>query len=167
MMGKRLLFSSAVGRKRDRAGTSSAHRNTGKTLSNANRGANTMALTKSFRETVQKRVKDDPAFRAHLLEEALNCFLAGDIDTGKNLLRDYLNATESTHIIADKIETNVKSLQRMVGPKGNPTTRNLFLIFNACTSNEGIKIKAYVTPDAEVTGKRPKRSLPTHACGGR
>ncbi|MGD0210505.1 MAG: transcriptional regulator [Desulfomonilia bacterium] len=126
-----------------------------------------MALTKSFRETVQKRVKDDPAFRAHLLEEALNCFLAGDIDTGKNLLRDYLNATESTHIIADKIETNVKSLQRMVGPKGNPTTRNLFLIFNACTSNEGIKIKACVTPHAEVTGKRAKRSLPKHACGER
>jgi hypothetical protein len=45
------------------------------------------------------------SFRAHLIEEALNCFLAGDIDTGKDLLRDYLNATESTHIIADRRDT--------------------------------------------------------------
>jgi len=67
---------------------------------------------------MQKRVRNDPAFRAQLLEEALNCFLAGDIDTGKSLLRDYLNATESTRDIADRISTNVKSLQRMVGPRG-------------------------------------------------
>ena len=102
------------------------------------------------------------SFRAHLIEEALHCFLAGDFDTGKNLLWDYLNATESTHIIADRRETNIKSLQRMVGPKGNPTTRNLFLIFNACTSNEGIKIKVCFTPDAEGSGKKAKRYLSTH-----
>jgi hypothetical protein len=124
-----------------------------------------MALTKSFRETVQKRVRNDPAFRAQLLEEALNCFLAGDTDTGKSLLRDYLNATESTRAIADKIATNVKSLQRMVGPKGNPTTKNLFLIFNACTSNEGIKIRACVSP-AETTGKRVQKNLTAQACSG-
>ena len=124
-----------------------------------------MALTKSFRETVQKRVKNDPAFRAQLLEEALNCFLQGDIDTGKSLLRDYLNATESTRTIADKIETNVKSLQRMVGPRGNPTTRNLFLIFNACTSNEGIKIRACVSHARGIAGKKAKRNLTAQSCG--
>lgn len=118
-----------------------------------------MALTKSFRETVQKRVKNDPSFRAQLLEEALNCFLQGDIDTGKSLLRDYLNATESTRTIADKIETNVKSLQRMVGPRGNPTTRNLFLIFNACTSNEGIKIRACISHARGIAGEKAKRNL--------
>ncbi len=124
-----------------------------------------MALTKSFRETVQKRVKNDPAFRTQLLEEALNCFLEGDINTGKSLLRDYLNATESTRTIADKIETNVKSLQRMVGQRGNPTTRNLFLIFNACMSNEGIKIRACVTPD--ISRKKTKKTISAHACAGR
>ncbi len=124
-----------------------------------------MALTKSFRETVQKRVKNDPSFRAQLLEEALNCFLQGDIDTGKSLLRDYLNATESTRTIADKIETNVKSLQRMVGPRGNPTTRNLFLIFNACTSNEGIKIRACISHARGIAGEKAKRNLSAQSCG--
>lgn len=124
-----------------------------------------MALTKSFRETVQKRARNDPAFRVHLLEEALNCFLAGDIDTGKSLLRDYLNATESTRDIADRMATNVKSLQRMVGPRGNPTTKNLFLIFNACTSNEGIKIRACINPTDRVTGKKSKKSLSSLSCG--
>jgi len=31
--------------------------------------------------------------RAGLLTEALECFLAGDLDAGKLLLRDYVNAT--------------------------------------------------------------------------
>ncbi len=123
-----------------------------------------MALTKSFRETVQKRVRNDPEFRIHLLEEAMNCFLTGDINTGKSLLRDYLNATESTRDIADRIATNVKSLQRMVGPKGNPTTKNLFLIFNACTSNEGIKIRACVS-HADAKQKRVLKNPTIRACG--
>ncbi|HNQ84579.1 MAG TPA: transcriptional regulator [Deltaproteobacteria bacterium] len=125
-----------------------------------------MALTKSFRETVHKRVRNDPAFRAHLLEEALNCFLAGDIDAGKSLLRDYLNATESIRDIADRISTKVKSLQRMVGPRGNPTTKNLFLIFNACTSNKGIKIRACVS-QAEVKGKKDQKNPTARACSCR
>jgi len=122
-----------------------------------------MALTKSFRETMQKRVRNDPAFRAQLLEEALNCFMAGDIDTGKSLLRDYLNATESTRDIADMISTNVKSLQRMVGPRGNPTTKNLFLIFNACTSYEGIKIRACVS-QVKAKRKKDQKNLTDRSC---
>ncbi len=52
-----------------------------------------MALTRNFKDTVKARAERDPEFRVALLEEALDAFLNADLDTGKVLLRDYVNAT--------------------------------------------------------------------------
>ena len=52
-----------------------------------------MALTRDFRETVQARVRRDSDFRRALLEEGVRLLLAGDVETGKAVLRDYINAT--------------------------------------------------------------------------
>jgi hypothetical protein len=52
-----------------------------------------MALAKSFRELVQKRVAGEPAFAEALLREAIDTLLAGDVDAGKAILRDYIKAT--------------------------------------------------------------------------
>ena len=52
-----------------------------------------MALTRSFKETVQARVLADRSFREALLREAIDTMLAGDIDVGKAILRDYIKAT--------------------------------------------------------------------------
>ena len=49
-----------------------------------------MVLTRSFKETVRARVERDPAFRAALLTEAVGQMLAGDMETGKAVLRDYI-----------------------------------------------------------------------------
>ncbi len=51
-----------------------------------------MALTQDFRETVRDRIASDPAYRMALLREAVECLLSGDLDTGKAILRDYINA---------------------------------------------------------------------------
>ena len=51
-----------------------------------------MALTRDFKVTVRDRLQRDPYFREALLEEAVDCLLAGDVGTGKSLLRDYVNA---------------------------------------------------------------------------
>jgi hypothetical protein len=48
-----------------------------------------MALTRSFKETVQARVLADRSFREALLREAIDTMLAGDIDIGKAILSDY------------------------------------------------------------------------------
>jgi putative addiction module killer protein len=42
-----------------------------------------MVLTHSFKETVKARAERDPVFRDALLTEAVDQFLAGDLDTGK------------------------------------------------------------------------------------
>ena len=52
-----------------------------------------MALTRDFKESIKARAETDEAFRSALLSEALECFLSGDAETGKAVLRDYINAT--------------------------------------------------------------------------
>ena len=91
-----------------------------------------MALTRDFRQTVQARVKSDPAFRRGLLSEAVESLLAGDVALGKELLRDYINATVGFPRLAAHTKIHVKTLHQMLGPAGNPTARNLFEIVAYC-----------------------------------
>ena len=99
-----------------------------------------MALTKQFRLTVLERAHRDASFRHALLAEALNELLSGDIDVGKSLLRDYINATITFELLANKLRKNSKSVQRMLSTSGNPTTKSLMAIFHILQKTEGIKI---------------------------
>ena len=49
-----------------------------------------MPPTRDFKETVQARAQRDPTFREGLLKEGVQCLLAGDVDVGKIVLRDYI-----------------------------------------------------------------------------
>jgi len=100
-----------------------------------------MPLTRDFRETVMARVKSDPAFRGELIVEATNAFLMDDMEAGKTLLRDYLNATESIADIARELQVNEKSLRRMLGPKGNPTLKNFLSLLKVCSSAERLTLE--------------------------
>jgi len=99
-----------------------------------------MPLTREFKETIMRRAKQDPVFRQGLIVEAINAFLDGDVDTGKGLLRDYLNATEAVSSIAQELNQDEKSIRRMVGPRGNPTLRNFINLLNACKRRECIDL---------------------------
>ena len=90
-----------------------------------------MALTKDFKETVKARAERDATFRAALLTEAAEQLLAGDLDTGKAILRDYINATVGFDKLAKETGTPAKSLMRMLGPKGNPRASNLLGILGS------------------------------------
>jgi len=70
--------------------------------------------------TVQARAQRDPAFRKALLQEGVECLLADDIETGKAVLRDYINATIGFEELSRVFDKSSKSLMRMFGPKGNP-----------------------------------------------
>ena len=89
-----------------------------------------MALTRSFKETVKARVERDPEFRSALLTEAIELMLAGDLETGKSVLRDYINATIGFERLARETRTPAKSLMRMFGPAGNPRASNLFAVIS-------------------------------------
>ncbi len=97
-----------------------------------------MALTRDFKETIQARVERDPAFREALLKEGVECLLSGDVETGKTVLRDYINATIGFEALGDLTDKSPKSLMRMFGPKGKPQARNLFEIIAHLQEREGV-----------------------------
>ena len=100
-----------------------------------------MALTRDFRETIQARVERDPVFREELLKEGVQCLLAGDMDVGKAILRDYIKATIGFAELSSLTEKSAKSLIRMFGPKGNPQARNLFEVLEHLQRKEGVQIQ--------------------------
>ncbi len=102
-----------------------------------------MALTLDFKETVKDRVERDPAFREELLKEGIECILTGNVDTGKAILRDYINATIGFDALGSLTDKSPKSLMRMLGPKGNPQARNLFEIIVHLQKREGIHFEVH------------------------
>ena len=99
-----------------------------------------MALTRDFKETVQARVQRDPTFRRALLEEGVRTLLAGDVETGKAVLRDYINATLGFEELGRLTARPSKSLMRMFGPRGNPQARNLFEVIGHLQRREGVQL---------------------------
>ncbi len=100
-----------------------------------------MALTRDFKETVQARAARDPRFRRELLRDGVQCLLSGDLETGKAVLRDYINATVGFEELAARTDKSPKSLMRMFGPKGNPQARNLFEIIGYLQEKEGMSLE--------------------------
>ena len=103
-----------------------------------------MVLTRDFKETIRERVERDPAFREALLTEGIECLLAGDMDTGKAVLRDYINATIGFQELGWLTDKSPKSLMRMFGSGGNPQARNVFEIIGHLQKREGLQLKVQV-----------------------
>jgi len=99
-----------------------------------------MALTRSFKETLLEDLRRNPDFREALLREAIDVLLAGEVDVGKAVLRDYINATIGFERLGAKVKISPKSLMRMFGPKGNPQAKNLFAVINALQKDAGIEL---------------------------
>lgn len=99
-----------------------------------------MPLTTAFKQTVQARAMRDAAFREALLTEGVEALLSGDLDTGKAVLRDYINATVGFERLADATGTPAKSLMRMFGPSGNPNARNLLAVIGQLQKASGINL---------------------------
>jgi hypothetical protein len=97
-----------------------------------------MGLTRDFIETVML-LCEDPKYRKALLLEIVETYLDGDVETGNSMLKDYLNATQSFDWIAEQMGCKVESIRRMVGPKGNATSRNIFTLLKLCQRREGIE----------------------------
>jgi len=110
-----------------------------------------MPLTRSFKETVKERAQKDAAFREALLTEGIDALLAGDVDTGKAIIRDYINATVGFERLAQETGTPSKSLMRMFGPAGNPNARNLFSVISRLQHTSGISLRVRRRPKSHLS----------------
>ncbi len=97
-----------------------------------------MPLTHDFKKTIRARAQREPAFRHALLRESVECMLNGDLETGKSVLRDYVNATVGFQNLETRTHIPATSLMRMLGPKGSPSMANLSSILIALQRTEGV-----------------------------
>lgn len=111
-----------------------------------------LALTRHFKETVAARVGRDPAFREALLREGIETLLAGDVGTGKAVLRDYINATMGFEALATATGISAKSLMRMFGPNGNPQAQNLFAVLGHLQKHANLRMEL-----SAVRGRRTRK----------
>src|ERR1044072_5588698 len=100
-----------------------------------------MPLTRDFKATVRARAERDAAFREALLTEAVKLLLSGEVETGKAILRDYINATIGFEQLARETGTPPKSLMRMLGPKGKPRDSNLLGFIIALQQISGLHLE--------------------------
>ena len=100
-----------------------------------------MALTTSFNETLRKKLQENAGFRRALLKEAIGCMIAGDVETGKSVLRKYINGTVGFIKLGADLGRSPKVLMRMFSAKGNPQAKNLFEIVAYLQKVEGTKLE--------------------------
>ncbi len=119
-----------------------------------------MPLSRSFKETVKERIDEDPAFRDALLAEGIDALLSGEVDVGKIILRDYINATIGFAKLADETGIPIKSLMRMFGPAGNPSARNLFSVIRVLQQSSGASLTVRTDPKSlRSRAQRPAQTL--------
>ena len=104
------------------------------------KGNLTMALTRDFKETVKARADRDPAFRESLLVEAVERLPEGDVDTGKIILRNDINATVGFEELAEEVGRPSKSLMRMFSDRGNPRADSLFSVIGHLQKSTGVHL---------------------------
>ena len=79
-----------------------------------------------------------------MFAEALDLLIAGDFETGKILLRDYVNATIGFAELGALTNKSPKSLMRMLSPKGNPKADNMFALIASLQKQEGARFSVTV-----------------------
>src|SRR5205807_6556585 len=99
-----------------------------------------MARTKSFKDLVQQHVQTEKKFAEALLREGVDAMLSGDVDTGKTILRDYINATVGFEKLGAATGASPKRLIRMFGPRDNPQAKNLFSVLGYLQKRAGLRL---------------------------
>lgn len=100
--------------------------------------------TVPYDTAMRDMVKDKPEIGLEMLEGALNSLLAGEVDDGRILLREYVNVTIGFQELARRTGKHDKNLMRSLSATGNPTAANLFEIIHACAADQGMTITAHV-----------------------
>lgn len=103
-----------------------------------------MALTRQYKETVVNRIRRDPKFTQALYAEALSALLTGETAEGLSMLRDLVHAEITFKELSRQTGLGEKALHRMLGRRGNPTTRNLVAILQAIRTDLGVEPRVAV-----------------------
>jgi hypothetical protein len=97
-----------------------------------------MGISREFKETVRERAQGDPEFRHALLREALGSIVDGELETGRALLKDYIEASMGFPELEKRTEIPAKILMRMLSPKGDLSAAQLASIIRVVQEAESV-----------------------------
>ena len=100
-----------------------------------------MPRTRNLRVTIWERIECGPTFRKTLIKDGVNCLLAGDVEVGKSVLRNTVNASVGFRKVGKITHNSPKILMRMLGPNGNLQARNLVEISRCLQDYEGLHLR--------------------------
>jgi DNA-binding phage protein len=103
-------------------------------------------IGREFGEIVQDRAGREPRFVAALLEEAVECLLAGDLATARSLIRDVIKGAIGYAELSRRTGTPEKSLVRMFGPAGNPTAANMATVLRELQRHGKVRLRVQSEP---------------------
>ena len=97
----------------------------------------------------------NPALARDYLQNAIDALLEGDTETGRVMLRHYVNGTIGFAELGRRVNRDPKNLMRSLGPKGNPTATNLLAIIRACAEAGKVTIRAQVGEQGSRSAQQP------------
>ena len=115
-----------------------------------------MGTTKDFNETVRADLQNSAEYRRATLREAVGAVVSGDVETGKSVLRKYINGTLGFVALGEAVGRSSKTLMQMLGPRGNPTITNFFDLVTYLQKIEGSSLAVIDAPKL-----RPRKPSPT------
>jgi DNA-binding phage protein len=117
-----------------------------------------MGTTRDFNETVRADLQHSAEYRRAYLREAVGCVVSGDVETGKSVLRKYINGTVGFMALGEAVGRSSKTLMQMLGPKGNPTITNFFEIVTYLQKVEGSALQVIDAPTPGRGRQYPAKS---------
>jgi hypothetical protein len=117
-----------------------------------------MGTTKDFNETVRNDLQHSAEYRRAWLREAVGSVVSGDVETGKSVLRKYINGTVGFMALGEAVGRSSKTLMQMLGPKGNPTITNFFEIVTYLQTLEGSALQVIDGPAPRPGRQHPGKS---------
>jgi DNA-binding phage protein len=103
---------------------------------------------------MKSMVDDNPEMGTHMLEDAINAMLQGNLSEGRVHLKEYVSATIGFAELGRRMDKDSKNLMRSLAPRGNPTAENLLAIVQECLAASNTQIAAHITPRVD-TAPRP------------
>jgi DNA-binding phage protein len=101
-------------------------------------------LTRPHSVSIKEDLDSGAEFRLAFLAEAISAMVEGDVETGKAILREYINGTLGFVALGDALGKSPKSLMRMLSRQGNPQVKNMFEIVAHLQKVEGIPFRLEV-----------------------
>jgi hypothetical protein len=87
-----------------------------------------MISTRNYRDSLNADLQADAEFRRALLSEVLSCMASGDVETGKSVLKKYIEGTIGFEQLGFGIGRTPDSLMQMRSQTANPHVRDFFEI---------------------------------------